>query len=66
MTGTRDAADPADPHRPDSASVLVPYARFLERRAWRHPSAAGLAPTDQPPNADAAATPPAETVRKQS
>jgi hypothetical protein len=67
MTGTRDAADTADPHDPDPAPVLVPYARFLEHRARRHANAAGLAPTDQPPTADAAATPrPADTVRKQS
>ena len=65
MMSTRDPQ--GNPHGPDPAPVLVPYARFLEHRAWRHPSDAGLAPTDQPPTADAAATPrPADTVWKQS
>jgi len=64
MTDTRDAADPDNL---DPVPVVVPYARFLECRARRHPIAAGLAPTDQPPTGDAAATPrPANRVWKQS
>jgi hypothetical protein len=67
MTDTRDGSETADPHDPDTAPVVVPYARFLEHRARRHANAAGSMPTDRPPAADAAATlRPADTVWKKS
>jgi len=65
MTDTRDATEKADPQGPNPAPVFVSYARFLEHRARRQANAAGSAPTDRPPAADAAATlRPANTVWK--